>query len=223
MTTKAYPWSYSHIKQFETCPKQFYHARVLKEYPFEETPEIRYGNELHKAAEHYIRDGKPLPDRFNFTKAALDRLNNFSGDKLCEYKMGLTKDLEPCTFFDKQVWWRGVVDLAIVNGSHARVIDYKTGNSNYADTGQLELMALATFRHFPDVEQVKAALLFVISNKLIPGTYSRDDEPKLWQKWLKKYHRMRKAHQTGVWNTNPSGLCKRHCPVTACVHNGRNQ
>ena len=29
--------------------------------------------------------------------------------------MGLTAELEPCTFKDKNVWWRGIADLVIVD------------------------------------------------------------------------------------------------------------
>jgi hypothetical protein len=36
------------------------------------------------------------------------------GDKLCEFKMGLTENLEPCGFFDKDVWYRGISDLTII-------------------------------------------------------------------------------------------------------------
>ena len=48
------PWSFSKAKAFETCPKQFYHVNILKEYPFEETEAMRYGTEFHKACEDYI-------------------------------------------------------------------------------------------------------------------------------------------------------------------------
>ena len=45
--TKAGAWSYSRMKGFETCPKQYYHVNVLKEYPFEETVATRYCIEFH--------------------------------------------------------------------------------------------------------------------------------------------------------------------------------
>ena len=48
------PWSFSKIKAFEQCPKQFYHEKILKEYPFVETEAIRYGSAFHKAAEDFI-------------------------------------------------------------------------------------------------------------------------------------------------------------------------
>lgn len=219
----AAPWSFSKMKAFDTCPKQFYHVNVLKQFPFEETEAIRYGSEFHKAAEEYIRDDKPFPAKFDFALPVLDSLKNKAGEKLCERKLGLTADLEPCDFFAKDVWFRGIADLIILNDDIAWVIDYKTGKSSrYADKGQLELMALTVFKHFPQVKKVRAGLLFVVCNDLVRETYLEDVTPDLWGKWLGKHGVMEKAFETGVWNPKPSGLCRRHCPVTECPHNGAN-
>lgn len=51
----AAPWSFSKIKAFQQCPKQFYHEKIIKQYPFKMTDAVRYGNEFHKAAENYIQ------------------------------------------------------------------------------------------------------------------------------------------------------------------------
>lgn len=217
------PWSFSKIKAFEQCPKQFYHEKVLKEFPVVETEAMRYGTEFHLAAEEYIRDGKPIPKKFSFAQDMLDSLNAKRGVKMCEKKMGLTENLEPCDFFADNVWFRGIADLLIIDvlADTAWVIDYKTGKSSkYADKGQLELMALTVFAHYPDVKKVRAGLLFVISKDLIKDRYADFDKSKLWEKWLGKYNAMKIAAETNVWNPKPSGLCKRHCPVTVCVHNG---
>ena len=190
-------WSFSSIKTFEQCPKKYYHTKVAKDYQEDfNTDAILYGNEFHKAAEEYIRDDVALEARFDYALRALDKLKNSKGDKLCEYKMGLTADLEPCGFFDKNVWWRGVVDLAILDreAGTAKVIDYKTGKSaKYADKGQLELMALAMFKHFPEVKTIKGGLLFVVCNAFIKDTYTIEQESELWQKWLADYAKMAKA------------------------------
>ena len=217
------PWSFSKIKAFEQCPKQFYHEKILKEYPVEETEAMLYGTMFHTAAEEYIRGCTPMPVRFHYAVGALDSLQAKQGKKLCEYKLGLTKDLEPCGFSDPDVWFRGIADLIILDGDMAWVIDYKTGKSaRYADKGQLELMALATFKHFPEVQKIRAGLLFVVSRDLIKDTYTKDSEDALWHKWLTNYEKMEAAVENNVWNPRPSGLCKRHCAVTECVHNGRN-
>ena len=219
------PWSFSKAKAFEQCPKQFYHEKILKQYPVKETDAMRYGTEFHKACEDYIESEVPLPKKFDFIQQTLDALNEKRGVKLCEQKLGLPADLAPCGFFDKRVWFRGIADLVIIDvlTGVAWVIDYKTGRSSkYADKGQLELMALIIFKHYPQVTRVKAGLLFVIAKGLIKAEYEIDSESNLWEKWLGIYGKMQKAFESDVWNPRPSGLCKRHCPVLECAHNGRN-
>ena len=216
-------WSYSSIKKYNTCPKQFFHVKVVKDCEDPKTDATDYGKEFHEAAEFYIRDGVALPPQFAFVKEALDKLNAYSGEKHCEFKMGLTANLEPCDFFAKDVWWRGVADLLIIDGTEARCIDYKTGKSaKYADMDQLELMAMAIFKHFPQVEVVRGGLLFVLAKAFPKAKYHIENEGKMWEKWLSEYKRMEMSHKTGVFNPKPSGLCIKHCPVLSCPHNGRN-
>ena len=216
-------WSYSRIKSFEQCPKKFYHLKVAKDYEEPETSAMGYGTAFHLAAEEFIRDGKPVSEEFNFATEALEVLNAKQGKKLCERKMGLTRELKPCDFFSKDVWWRGIVDLLILDGDLAWVVDYKTGKSaKYADKGQLELMALATFKHFPTIKTIRAGLLFVVSKDLVKATYRIDEEPVLWDKWFADYARMETAFKVDVWNPRPSGFSNGHCVVIACIHHGDN-
>jgi RecB family exonuclease len=223
MTYSVSPWSFSKIKAFEQCPKQFYHMKIAKDYIEKETEAMLYGTLFHEAAENFVKDDTPIPEKFKYAESALTNLKNKPGKKLCEYKLGLTEDLEPCGFFDENVWFRGIADLIILDGDTAWVVDYKTGKSaRYADKGQLELMALATFKHFPEIKKVKAGLLFVIAKTLVKDIYEDTVAPILWKKWLSDYARMEKALETNTWNPRPSGLCRQHCAVIDCPHNGRN-
>jgi len=217
------PWSYSSIKSFEQCPKQFYHLRIAKDYKQGHTEAMDYGTKVHLVAEEYIRDGKPVPDKYIFMDKLLKPLNAKQGKKLTEVRMGLTDDLEPCTFKAKEVWWRGIADLIIINDNKAFVVDYKTSKSaKYADKGQLELMAIATFKHFPQVTKIHAGLLFVVAKKLIKHKYTDDMIQDLCDKWIANYKRMEVAYEEDIWNARPSGLCRNHCAVLECVHNGSN-
>jgi hypothetical protein len=78
------------------------------------------------------------------------------------------------------------------------------------------------FKHFPMVEKVRAGLLFVVCKELVKENYDYSTASSLWVKWYEGFDRMEKAYETGVWNANPSGLCRQHCVVTECVYNGRN-
>lgn len=73
------PWSFSKLKAFETCPKQFYHVKILKEYPQKETDAMRYGTDVHLACEEYIRDNKPLPKKYDYCKPSLMHLTASKG------------------------------------------------------------------------------------------------------------------------------------------------
>lgn len=217
------PTSYSHIKAFETCPKQFYHVKHLNEYPFKESADTKYGKEMHSAAEYYVRDGKELESRFSYLKSSLDALLRKEGKFFTELKLGVTKGIEPCSYWSKEIWIRGVVDLLIISGDMAFVIDYKSSKkTQYAETDQLELMALLTFASYPEVNTVKGGLMFPRVNQMIKSVYHKKDKGKLWSRWIKRNELMKEAYEKDKWATRESGLCRAHCPVTTCIHNGAN-
>ena len=216
-------WSYSALKTFQSCPKKYYHLKVLKDYRDTPSEQSIYGTEAHKAAELYIANGEDIPARFEFMRKHLDTLKNLEGTKYCELKCGLTKDLEPCDFFAKDVWLRAVIDLLIINEatSTARIVDYKFGKSKNADLSQLQLMALVVFKMFPNIKKVKAGLLFCPEDKMIPTQYKVDEASDMWMQWLPEVARLEATYKHNVWNATPTGLCKAWCPVLSCPHNGR--
>jgi hypothetical protein len=101
-------------------------------------------------------------------------------------------------------------------------VDYKTGKSSkYADTKQLELMALAIFKHFPDIKKVKSGLLFVIANDFVKADFHQREESLLWRPWMDDTQRLEKAIEFDVWKPRPNFSCKSWCPVKDCLHNGK--
>lgn len=223
MTTKPPAWSYSSISLFHQCPKKYHHLRVLKDCYEPKTEQLLYGEQLHKAAELYIANNTPLPEQFKYIQPILDQLNSIEGQKLCEYKMGLTDAGKPCGFFDQQVWWRGIADLVIIKDKTAFIVDYKTGrNAKYADTKQLDFLAMATFAHFPEVEKVKGSLIFVVSNDFIKKEYLKGDFLGLLRDALYLYTPMESAYEQDVWNPKPNFTCRNYCAVQSCIHNGKH-
>ena len=218
--TKQVTWSHSSLKDYEGCPRRYHEVKVLKNYKFEDTQATLYGKELHEAAEFYIRDGKPLPPQFEFIKDTLDALNAKPGRKLCEYKMGVTADLRPCGFLDKDVWVRGIADLLIIDDDNltARVVDYKTGNNKYPDREQLKLMSMMVFKHFPHIRRVTSALLFVVKNDMVKASMMVGEADEYWWGYRERVARIEQAHDSGVWNPKPTPLCG-WCAVKTCEHN----
>jgi hypothetical protein len=217
---KNVTWSHSALKDYEGCPRRYHEVKVLKNYPFTDTEATIYGKELHTAAELYIQDNTPLPPQFEFMQDTLDVLKAKPGRKLCEYKMGVTKDLKPCGFLDKDVWVRGIADLLIIDDDNltARVVDYKSGNNKYPDREQLKLMALMVFVHFPHIRRVSGALLFVVKNDIAKASFMVGEAEEYWWDYRERVARIEQAHDTGVWNPKPTPLCG-WCPVKTCEYN----
>lgn len=216
-------WSFSALKTFQSCPKKYYHLKVLKDVKEQPSEIMLYGIDAHKAAELYIANNQELPGKYEFMRKQLDKLKELDGEKYCEFKFGLTKEMQPCDFFAKDVWLRGAIDLLVVNTEKgiARMIDYKFGKSKNADMSQLQLMSLAVFKMFPEIKKVKAGLLFCAEDKMMPVQYEQDKAPVMWMDWLPEVARLEASYENNVWNPNPSGLCKAWCPVVSCLHNGR--
>lgn len=212
-------WSFTAMKDYLTCPRKYLEEKVLKNFPFVETDHVRYGNEVHKACELYIKEDKPLGPHKRFTPA-LDALRNIGGEFICEKKMALNRDSEPTGYFAKNVWVRGAADLLIIKGDTAYCVDYKTGSAKYPDPDQLNLMSYMVFCHFPEVNKVKAALLFLVHNKLKREEYNRKDMPKMLAMWEHRYSSMNSAHESEDFPPSPNGLCRDYCPVKHCEFNG---
>lgn len=219
---KSKAQSYSSLKAFETCPRQFHEVRVLKKYPFVETEEQRYGNRLHKAAELYVLKGTPLAQEFEFIKPVLDALLAKAGSKHPEQELCVTPRLHPTGWWDADGYLRGKIDLTILQPErkHAFVVDYKTGKDKYIDTDQLDICALLLFQHYDWLEVVSSGLLYVGANTFHRHETRREDADKLWQQYRERLAKLEGAFATGVWNPKQSGLCRKHCPVKECEHNG---
>jgi hypothetical protein len=208
-------WSFSSLKDFINCPKQYYHTKVAKDFEKKTTHQMLYGTEVHKACEDYVRDSTPLAKNYLRFKPQLDALLTIEGQKYCEHQMALTRDREPCAFDSDTRWVRGIVDLLIVDGEMAYIVDYKTGSNRYPDPKQLKLMALMTYAHFKEVDRIRAGLLFVMHNTFVTEEYYRKDIKKLWDDFLPVLDRLEMAYANNTWFAKPGGLCG-WCPVSSC-------
>ena len=56
-------WSFSSLKDYINCPRQYMEVKVLKRFEKRLTEQMLYGTSVHKALEDYVGEGKPLPDR----------------------------------------------------------------------------------------------------------------------------------------------------------------
>jgi len=216
MLVNELKWSYSGLKDYQNCPRQYHEVKVLKRYEKRPTQQMLYGTQVHSALEDYVKDGKPLAKNYERFRDMLDPLAEMAGTKYPEHRMALTYDRQPCTFGAEDYWVRGIADLLVVDGNTAFIVDYKTGSNRFPDPKQLQLMALMTFEHFPEVDDIRAGLLFVMHNHFVTSEYARKDKDRLWADFMPTLERLSLSHKNGVWQENPTPLCG-WCPVTTCT------
>jgi len=214
-------WSYSSINTFKQCPKKYYHLKVAKDVKDKGSTATLYGQQVHQAAEDYIASETPIPAKFRFLTPIVKALNAIEGEKLCEMKLGVAQTDEgyrPTTFFAKDVWWRGIADLVIINGDTAHSIDYKTSkNARYADTKQLDAVAAALFVHYPQLKKIRSALAFVVSKDFIKKEHTVDLKDSYFASFKPDLDRLAAAEDSDVWNAISGPLCG-WCPVVSCEH-----
>jgi hypothetical protein len=230
---KSFTWSYSRLKNFETCPKRHWHIDVLpKDHPQKVTePEseaLQYGNLVHTIMAQYISRGtvmppvhepklKPFADAV-FTVKGKD-VRGYGAKVEVEQKYAITRDFGPTGYFDKDVWFRGIGDVIWTLGPVAYIGDWKSGKI-VEDSQQLALMAACMFAHHPQIQKVKAEFIWLKEEATTAAEIHRQDMPGIWNNLWPRIAALETAYSTTSYPAKPGGLCRRWCPVTQCPHNG---
>lgn len=209
------PWSFTSLDDFVNCPKAFYEKRVIKSVKEDETEQLLWGNQVHKAFELRVKEGKPLPDILEMHENFLKALTLGMGEYFTERKIALNLKGKPCGFFDKDVWFRGVIDYHRINGSVAEVIDYKTGKP-HTKYKQLKLFALWIFAQYPDIRTVSIAFYWTMDQRITSQVIHREAIPEVWAEFLPDLKQYAQAFKEDIWQPRQSGLCNGWCPVTTC-------
>jgi len=215
-------WSYSSLQAFETCPRRYAVVRVYKQVKEPQTEATMHGNEVHKALELYGRDRTPIPPKYESYRPLVDTVLKAPGEKVFETKFALNTDLQPTTFFGKDCWVRGVLDLQVVQPKTAIVLDWKTGKPK-TDGDQLKLFAAATFALRPHIEKVHTGYVWLAHDKLDRETFTREQAPQIWAEFRIRVERLDNAMKYDDFPPKPSGLCKNWCPVpnNICEFSGK--
>lgn len=215
---KSFAWSWSRLKSYETCPKRYYHYDVVKDVQEAATP--NEGLAAHRAYDLRISEGKKLPLGLTHHEPILAKLDALPGEHYAEQKLALTDEFKPTGFFSPNVWFRTVLDFCMIHGHTAAVIDYKTGKPA-SDTTQLQLMSATVMHYVPEVERVRARLLFLNHGHAERADFNREDVSGIWAGILPRVRRLQKAQIEQEYPPKPSGLCVRYCSVVSCPFHGR--
>lgn len=213
-------WSFSNLELFELCPKKYFHLRVAKDVKDRGNAASNYGKEAHKHFEDRLIKGKPLPLDLKHHEKVLKKLEGAPGTGLGEQKLALNADFEPTGFFDTDVWVRGIVDYTKYNGDHLLIVDHKFGKMKDG-FDQLKLMAAMLLAYMPEINNVSAMYYWAKEKKITSINLTRDQLPELWQVFLPRVKRLKKALTNAEFEAKPNYLCKRYCPVTKCAYHGQ--
>jgi hypothetical protein len=209
------PWSHSRLEDFKNCPRAFYEKQVAKSVVETKGEATIWGEVVHKHFEDRLVDGVVLPPELEMHEPFLARLQAMPGTLSVEQRIALDRAGQPCEFFGDNVWFRGVIDVKIVQGSHALLLDHKTGK-HHNKFGQLKLFALHTFAAHPEVETVRCEYYWTQTMTKNGEGYARADIPKLWAGFIPDLKQYADAFKTDTWQPRQSGLCRGWCPVETC-------
>jgi hypothetical protein len=205
--------SYSAIKLYENCPLRYYRQRILKDVVDDGGEASRYGERVHEYLESRLKETTDLPQdiaHYEVLCQTVERLAN-GGELHIEKELVLTEELKPTGWWEPDAWLRSKLDVLVLRGDTAYVMDWKTGRRN-PDFFQLKLFAVQVLKHFPDVQHVKTSLVWLKQLQMDTEEYSREQSNEIWAEIMGKIRRIYSSLEHDKWPARPSGLC-RFCPA----------
>lgn len=204
--------TFSILSAYKNCPHQMSRRYIVKDQPYVETPEMKWGNEVHSAFEYRVGSQKPLPENMlqweQFAKP-------FDGlMPLVEQKLGINAEGRSVGFWDGSVWFRGKNDVTIVRGDTAYLADFKTGKSTYEDPFELETNAVLLHAKNPQLKQITGSYIWLKENRT-SQMYDLSNTRKTWAEICRLMGEILERKKTGQFEKTKSGLCG-YCSVEDC-------
>jgi hypothetical protein len=215
---------YSILNAYKNCPHQMARRYVIKDQPFIETPEMAWGNKVHSAMELRVGGKKPLPvdmQQWEQFCTPFDRVYDTDKSAIAvELKLGVTWNMRPCDFWDKEVWFRGKIDVTLVNHKtdemSAYIADWKTGGSKYEDPFELATNAVLLKAKHPGLTRICGSYIWLKENR-VGELHDLSDVTKTWAEMKRLMGEIEEKKKSGQWDKTKSGLCG-WCSVRDCEH-----
>lgn len=174
----------------------------------------KYGERIHAFLENRLK-GTDLPQEASHYEPLCTSVEKMAskGELHVEKELVLTDNLTPTGWWDADAWLRSKLDVLVIVGDEAVVMDWKTGKRK-ADSFQMDLFAAQVFKHYPQVQRVKTSLVWLKTMEMDTEKYNRLDINAVWAEVLKRIRRIEDAREHDSWPARPSGLCG-YCP---CKH-----
>lgn len=207
-----FAWSFTTLKNFESCPFKFYSVKVAKRWVETYGDQQSWGNIVHDAFQKRINAGSPLPPEVRYLEPVASKIAALPGEKYPEFKFAVDDAFQPTKW--SGAWSRGAADLWIVNGPTGALLDYKTGKRRPDE--QLNLYAGYAFAHWPDVTKIHTNFVWLKDKKIDKDVIEREQIGPVWQAFTQRVHTLEEAYAKDKWPKRPSGLCRGWCPVKDC-------
>lgn len=237
VTTKEWSFSYSKLKNYETCPKRHYEIDLAKSYVEVKEPggPLDWGDQVHAAMAKALRGQVPvdadgiavggpgyLPPVMEDYQHWVDKVKRGPGTLLIEQKYAITKDFKATQYFANNVWLRMIGDVVRIDGPVALALDWKTGRvPDVDDSVQLMLMAQAIFSFYPLVQHVRSEYIWLKENCSSPEVFTRQSVALQWVALLDRVAELKAAHDAQNYPPKPNKNCKKWCVVISCPFHGK--
>lgn len=177
-------WSYSAWALYEQCPLKYKLLKIDK-MSEPQSPAMARGNEIHNKIDSFLKGVGELPPEAQSFKTVLVDLKAL--EPFGEQRWAFNKQWGATTYFGKDVWLRVIVDAGkVFEDGYCTIIDWKTGKKYDENREQLDLFALATFKHYAEVREVETRLAYVDSGEEVVWGYKREDVPALQADWERR-------------------------------------
>ncbi len=198
--------SYSSLKAWVTCPRQYKALYIDKSVRRTSSPALERGNRIHQALEDAVNGGAE-PDVWT-PDGLIHKLSTGSAE--AEVELAIRRDGTPCGFWDKDAWLRGKIDVYMGADGRALMIDWKTGKV-YPDALQADIYA--TMARCTWGSDMKVSFYFVyVDQKVIhpeyPDSHAEERVRALVDRVEGDEH----------YTPQPCFAC-RFCPVNWCEYN----
>lgn len=209
-------FSYTFLDTYDNkCPYLAAQRYVYRTTKYVETPQMKWGNEVHAAFEHRVGGGKPLPVDMQQWEPFATPFDG-TGAKT-ETKAAITKEGQPTKYFGDNTWLRGKLDCVVINGTAAYLADWKTGSSKYEDPFELEVGALLLQAANPQLTTIKGQYAWLKDNRM-GMLYDLSNTQATWQKVHQIASRVEADKASGNFEKKRTPLCK-WCELFTCENN----
>jgi hypothetical protein len=216
---KKLAWSFSALSIWETCKKKFYHLKVVKDIRDSDSEASQEGKYIHDAMFKYVIKNVKLPIRLKPYERVADmykergkKVDDIQG----ELKLCLNDEFQPVDWFADDAWVRAVLDLLLVKGNIAILVDWKTGKKKVV-WDQLMLSAAILSRYMPEIEEFHLVFEWLRDSTRSVHRIHKSELKAVWLKFLPIVNEIEEARRTTEFPASSSGLCG-WCPVVNCPH-----